>query len=252
MPPHVRQLVGNKRLVLWREILLDYGYPDVAVVNDIASGFKLSGWMPKSHVFKARAKRPSMSLETLKGLAKALNTATYKNMSVRQEPDIEAATWSETLDEISKGWVWFDEDGPEEGQKFIGKRFGIRQSNKVRVIDDCSCCGLNWTVGLHEKFHLQSIDILAAVVAEAFKCFPGASFPRVLGRCYDLKSAYKQFAVHPFDRKHLRMAVRSSSDEALKLIGFNALPFGAVGSVAGFLRISLAVWFIGLVALHLC
>ena len=147
MQPHVRQLVGNKRLALWREILLDYGYPDAAIVDDIASGFKLSGWMPKSHVFKARAKRPSMSMETLKGLSKALNAATYKNMTVRQEPDIEGATWDETVEEIAKGWIWFDEGQPGEGQKFIGKRFGIRQSNKVRVIDDCSCCGLKLDSG---------------------------------------------------------------------------------------------------------
>ena len=41
-------------------------------------------------------------------------------------------------------------------------------------------------------------------------------------------------------------------DGAVRLVGFNALPFGAVGSVAGFLRVSLAVWFIGLLALQLC
>ena len=111
---------------------------------------------------------------------------------------------------------------------------------------------LNWTVGLHEKFQLQSIDILASIVSEAFKAHPGAVFPKVLGRCYDLKSAYKQFAVHSHDRDHLRMAVRSTEDQGVKLLGFNALPFGAVGSVAGFLRVSLAVWFLGLVALRIC
>lgn len=35
------------------------------------------------------------------------------------------------------------------------------------------------------------------------------------------------------------------------IIGFNSLPLGAVGSVAGFLRISHAVWFIGTAALGL-
>ena len=72
-------------------------------------------------------------------------------------------------------------------------------------------------MGLHEKFQLQSIDILASMIAEAFKAFPGSKFPSVFGRCYDLKSAYKQFAVHPTDRDHLRMLV----------LGFNTLPFGA-------------------------
>jgi hypothetical protein len=166
-------------------------------------------------------------MDTLKGLSKALNATAYKKMMVRQEPDIETATWSETEEEVNKGWVWFDGTEVSEGLKFVGKRFGIRQSNKIRVIDDCSCCGLNWTVGLHEKFQLQSIDILASMIAEAFKAFPGSKFPSVFGRCYDLKSAYKQFAVHPTDRDHLRMLVRSSTDQSLKLLGFNALPFGA-------------------------
>jgi hypothetical protein len=37
-----------------------------------------------------------MSMETLKNLSKALNATTYRSMSVRQEPDIEAAAWEET------------------------------------------------------------------------------------------------------------------------------------------------------------
>ena len=88
---------------------------------------------------------------------------------------------------MRKGWVWFDNEGQSHSHKPIGKRFGIRQSNKVRVIDDCSCCGLNWTVGLREKFQLKSVDNLASIVTEAFKAFPGLKFPNILGRCYDLK-----------------------------------------------------------------
>eukprot|EP00435_Cladocopium_sp_Y103_P041856 s106_g11.t1 len=252
MPEHVRMLVGDKRLLLWREILQDLDYPDVALVDEIAAGFKLSGWMNKSNVFKPRTKRPSMSMETLKRLSKTLNASTLRAMEVRQEQDLEAATWEETVEEEKKGWIWFDDNTDHDGCKFIGRRFGIQQSAKTRVIDDCSCCGLNWTVGLHEKFGLQSIDILASMLAAAFKFSDGDAFPEVLGRCYDLKSAYKQFAVHSEDRSVLRMAVRDPSCERPKLIGFNALPFGAVGSVAGFLRISMAVWYIGLVALQIC
>ena len=43
----------------------------------------------------------------------------------------------------------------------------------------------------------------------------------------------------------------NDSDEPVTL-GVNTLPFGAVGSVAGFLRISIAVWFIGIAALKIC
>lgn len=83
MPPHVLALVGNKRLALWKEVLNDLDYPDKSLIDDIASGFKLNGWMPRSHVFKPRAKRPAMSMETLKTLSKALNATTYRNTSVR-------------------------------------------------------------------------------------------------------------------------------------------------------------------------
>ena len=252
MPEHVRNLVGGKRLLLWKEILTDYGYPDTNLIDEMAAGFKLSGWMGKSNVFRARAKRPSMSLSTLKQLSKALNATTLRSMDVRQEPQLEAETWEETVEEVKKGWIWFDEAENSNACLFIGRRFGIRQSNKTRVIDDCSCCGLNWTVGLHEKFRLQSIDVLVSMMAAAFKKFPFLEFPEILGRCYDLKSAYKQFPVHSSDRASLRMAVRDPSMEEPRLIGFNALPFGAVGSVASFLRVSMSVWYIGLVALQIC
>ena len=67
----------------------------------------------------------------------------------------------------------------------------------------------------------------------------------ILGRTYDLKSAYKQFGLSSRDRDLLRIAVNKPGTEKPVLIGLKALPFGAIGSVAGFLRISLAVWWIG-------
>ena len=87
------------------------------------------------------------------------------------------------------------------------------------------------------------------MVADAFKLFPSSSFPEIFGRCYDLKSAYSQFAVNSKDRETLRMAVKDPDCERPKLIVFNAVPFGAVGSVAGFLRVSLAIWYIGVMVL---
>ena len=252
MPPYVRELVGNKRLLLWEEMLNDIGYPDTTLIKEIASGFRLSGWMAKSFVFKPRTKRPSMSMETLKKLAKGMNLSTLRSMDTRQEEAVEESTWNETLEEEQKRWIWFDNDLESDVFVLIGRRFGLVQSDKTRVIDDCSCCGLNWTVGLYEKFHLQSIDILAAMLSSSFKECPNPDFPKIFGRCYDLKSAYKQFAIHPEDRAILRMAVNRPQSDTPQLIGFNALPFGAVGSVSGFLRVSMATWYIGIFALQTC
>ena len=38
----------------------------------------------------------------------------------------------------------------------------------------------------------------------------------------------------------------------VRFLGINALPFGAVGSVSSFLRISMAIWYIGIRGLRLC
>ena len=70
------------------------------------------------------------------------------------------------------------------------------------------------------------------------------------GRTYDLKSAYKQFAVNKYDRDLLRLAV-NVPHQPPALYGFNSLPFGAVESVAAFLRISMCLWQIGVIGLRL-
>jgi len=250
MPEHVRKVVGQKRLVLFKEMLSDLNYPDEKLVDDIASGFRLSGYMTKSNVFRTKSKRPAMSLETLKKMSRAFNATNLEAFGKRQEAELEEATWRETEAELEKGWIFVDNSGSTEG-KFLGRRFGLQQGHKIRVIDDCTCCGLNLTVGLHEKFKLHSVDFLAALIGFALKICPAGSRPQVRGRTYDLRSAYKQFAVHPMDRATLRMGVNRPGSQDMAVIGFNSLPFGAVGSVAGFLRISQAIWYVGYFGLGL-
>ena len=250
MPDHVPQVLGNKRLVLMGEMLDDLQYPDTKLVSDIASGFRLSGYMTKSNVFRSRTKRPAMSLDTLKRLGRSFNSASAEALGNWQDHELEEATWKETQSEIEKGWIFVDESGSTDG-KFMGKRFGIKQGPKIRVIDDCTCCGLNLTVGFHEKFKLHSVDFLAALLGFALKMCPPGFRPGLKGRTYDLKSAYKQFAVHPMDRSSLSMGVNVPGKDSFVMVGFNSLPFGAVGSVAGFLRISQALWYLGYSVLRL-
>ena len=59
---------------LVRKGLKDLKYPDDKLIADIAAGFKLSGYMTKSNVFRARTKRPAMSVETLKRRGKSFNS----------------------------------------------------------------------------------------------------------------------------------------------------------------------------------
>ena len=97
----------------------------------------------------------------------------------------------------------------------------------------------NATVGLREKFRVHNIDQLATMMAHSFNIASG-QHPKVVGRAYDLKSAYKQFPISEEARRLLRIAVHEPGKEEPHLMGLDVLPFGAVASVAAFLRISMA------------
>ena len=64
-----------------------------------------------------------------------------------------------------------------------------------------------------------------------------------MGKTYDLRNAYKQYGIDSGDRSVLRTAVWNPAAPKVQLLGLNALPFGAIGSVSSFLRISMAIWY---------
>ena len=246
-PDYIRSILAGKRLTLWAEMLKHYDYPDVHLVEDVARGFGLTGWLRKSGVFEPEVKRSAVSRDSMLVLACGLNKSALKSMEKRQDGDLETGTWEETMSELERGWIFEDTSGSLVG-KVVAKRFGLRRGEKLRVIDDCSIAGLNFSVGLSEKFQLHTIDQLAAMVACSLNRCGQSQHPKVYGRTYDLKSAYKQFPVSPEDRDILRLAV-PSPDGKPRYFGVNALPFGAIGSVAGFLRISHSLWFLGMAGL---
>ena len=155
-------------------------------------------------------------------LARGLNKAALKSMERRQDGDLEEGTWNETMSELDRGWIFEDTSGSLDG-KVLAKRSGLRQGEKLRVIDDCSIAGLNSSVGLSEKFHLRTMDQLAAMVSRSVNRCDQRRHPKVYGRTYDLKSAYKQFPVSPADRD-VRLAVQSPDGKGLRYFGVNALP----------------------------
>ena len=170
----------------------DLEHPDRDLVDDICSGFKLSGWLKKSNVFPARLKRPSNNLETAKKLAKGVNHSICKQVAKPNDPELEAEVWRLTQKEIDKGWAWLDKEcNPEE--QLLAKRFGLKQGEKTRLIDDCSVGGFNGTCGSSEKLKVHAVDEIAAYIARCLTNLPDHAFREVVGKTYDLKSACKQW-----------------------------------------------------------
>ena len=251
LPDHLKGVLTGKRLILFKEILADLNYPDDTLVDEICEGFKLSGWLPKSNVFPAALKRPAHSMESVRKMAKGLNKNICKQVEAVNDPELAAEVWSLTQEELDKGWTWID-DACTPDDHVLAKRFGLRQGSKTRLIDDCSVGGFNSTCGSCEKLRVHAIDEMAAYIAWCLTTLGEGSMEQVVGKTYDLRNAYKQYGIDPGDRSVLRIAVWNPAASRVQFLGLNALPFGAVGSVNSFLRVSMAIWYIGVRGLRLC
>ena len=73
MPLHMQEINKKKRLCMFGEILRDLGYPDVSLVDHIAFGFPISGWLPESNIFPLETQRPEYDVATIMKMAQGLN-----------------------------------------------------------------------------------------------------------------------------------------------------------------------------------
>ena len=71
---------------------------------------------------------------------------------------------------------------------------------------------------------------------------PEAKGLKLLGRCFYLKSAYRQLPIHLDDLPFAAVSVWSAEDQCARVLQMFALPFWAGGSVPGFVRVSLGLW----------
>ena len=247
MPPYLQKLLSGKRLLLWKEMLTDLGYPDAAIVDDVIRGFALTGWSPKTGVFQPDVRRPNLSVQQLISMSPGLNAAVIKSLENSAPSEYDQLVWDETMAEVDRGWLIPSDDG---GECFIAKRFPVPQKDKVRLVDDFSICGVNGAYGLREKLRVQAVDELCSYLAYMLDKNGSGSMPKLTGRTYDLKSAYKQFGVDPWHADRLKIAVKRPTG-GVGFFSAVALPFGATGSVSSFLRVSASLTFIGVVALQI-
>ena len=203
-------------LQLLREILNDLNCPDMTLVDDLCSGFKLTGWLPKSGVFPGRIRHLEYDVQTLKVLAKGLNKSAFAQVQNTEVDEVAESTWATTLEGERLGWIWRDPVQHLDG-KVVAKRFGLQQKYKIRVIDDCSVCGLNAACGIKERFKIHVIDEMCAYVAWVFSKQKRGLCHKIVGKTFDWKSAYPQFCICKEDRDLDRIMVFDTDHECSAL-----------------------------------
>eukprot|EP00435_Cladocopium_sp_Y103_P019375 s340_g4.t1 len=254
---HVHETVGKRNIFTMqargnklKPLVTEWGSECRVIAPVLAnSDMSILKQFPKG-VFETCVRPPVNSLAQLQGMAKGLNMAVVTSLQNSEWQSIDETAWLETLAEVEKGWLGI-EDSPDLDNQHVAKRFPIVQKGKTRLIDDFSVNGINSTYGMGEKLRIDSIDEVMACLSILLDGDQEGQKPAgVLGRTFDLKAAYKQFGVDSEHAQKLRIAVKRPGGGVGYFKVF-ALPFGATGSVASFLRLAASISFIGLKGLAL-
>ena len=249
MPDNLRCLLAPKRILLWEEMLKACGYTDLGVVAELKEGTVLTGVVPPTGVFPAAFRPAIVREETLKQFARTARKSILYATRSSGDHSLDEKVYAMTLDEVHSGWL----EGPIDVRSLpddavISRRFGLQQPNKVRLIDDLSISQLNSTVQASESPRPQSTDVIGALVVQLMRHLPGRS---LLGRTYDLKSAYRQLGIHPASRWASYIACYCPKEKTAQVFRLKAVPFGATRAVFSFLRIVQSIWHLATSMLHI-
>ena len=178
LEPEIEAVMKSKRLLLFKEMLQDASIEDPSLFDEMCNGFKLVGNLESSGQFLQKWKPATVGVDQLKMTAKWAQRAVVNSCrGVLEDREVAVAVWEKTMEQVAsqKGWV----KGPftaEELTNRVGphwipaRRFGVRQSGKIREVDDFSQYMINASTELHEKLDLESLDNICA----AARFFMGA------------------------------------------------------------------------------
>ena len=253
LPPSLAHILKPKRLMLWKEMLEYYEYPDLGVFDEVVNGTTLTGVSPHVDCFEHTFKPAKVTEAELTASAPGTRSSILWSTRGSGDETIDDEVYKKTLAELESGWLEgpFDVSSLPDGA-ILNRRFGIKQSSgdcvKVRLIDDFSASGVNSSVQVSSMPKLHTLDVVAALSLELTR--PPVAGPWV-GKTVDLSSAYRQLGISPKSEHVSYISVYNPSAKKPEVYVMRALPFGASRSVYSFLRVSHSLWWLGCVALGL-
>ena len=231
-------ILCKKRLQLLHEIIEAENYPDKDLAKDIWHGFDLVGRCPTSGVMPGKLVPATLLAEDLQACARKVQDALRTSLGSSGDHATDVELWDKTLAEASKGWLV----GPFEWESLApnevpSHRFPLRQGGKLRPIDDYSLSGVNACVTTLEAPTVDTVDVAAAMAAKlCWSLKDRGRASRLVGRSYDLTSAYRQLCVSKESRPFAIVAVYDPHRKRTVWFRQVCLPFGSKASVNGFIR----------------
>jgi ribonuclease HI len=249
-----RYILADKRLVLLKTLLQDAGHSETTLVDDLTRGFDLTGTLPESNSFAKKVRPATMSCEELRRVADMCRQGMLETTATSGDSTLDEQLYAATLKELNKGFL----EGPidpaalPEGAT-LTRRFGVRQKSKTRPIDDYKSSFVNSSVVQSETASVHTIDHIASMIACLMREASSLGVKLDLSaKAWDLADAYKQV---PLSEEAYMLdsflVVYAPETKGPEIYRQKVLPFGSVASVTAFLRISLAVWKLGVSLLSL-
>ena len=253
MDPAVEKAVRGKKILLFKEMLEHYGYPDVGVVDELRMGSSLVGEVPAISMLPFKFIPAVTTLESLKLQSQMRRLQVMSEPCSSGDNEIDEEVWRQTLEECERGWLrgpLEDDEVPNDAP--ISRRVGLRQKHKIRLIDDFSESSVNQAVTVSETPILHTIDVACALISKFFTEAARLGFEKELVvRTFDLSSAYRQIALNSEGRSVAYIRVFNPVTGRWALFQVLVLPFGAIRSVHSFLRLARAIWWLGTVGCSL-
>ena len=242
----VQAVTRTKQTCLLRALLERHGYPDARVADEIREGFPLTGWLAPSGIWETQVVPPTLPDTALRDTAPLISADSVRKVTKQPDAEIRQALWEATTAEAAQGWLTLHPLSPALlASNVVSVRFGVTQKNKVRPIDNFRGSHINAACGTSEKVSVDGPNLIAqACLAYIDQHTIRNPEDRLVGRTWDLKSAYKQLAVRPDHRHFAWIAAQDLSTGEVQLAQMHSMPFGAVASVHAFLRCSEALKFL--------
>ena len=272
----VQEVIKDKRILLFKEMLSNIKYDDMSVVELLTLGVRVVGLCQNTGIWQSSdEKLPKTTIKHLWASAKDAQKQALSQSS-KQEDSLTQKVWEITAGKdgeveagLLRGPFTPQQISDQVGNLWVpARRFGLQQGTKVRPVDDFSQFGINRAFGSEQKVSILSIDHVVAwtrAVVHSEKngvvslldgqgCrwqtglhhkWAKEDWGRLRGRVADLKNAYKQVAVAPEHKAFNIIAVYDPTDKQTKLFRALALMFGQTSAVYAFLRISRAIAALG-------
>lgn len=254
MTPNRKQVLQSKRLCLFGKVLADIGHPDEKLVEDISCGFDLVGKVPMSHTFAKKFRPANITEKALRGGALRARGAMLRTMKASDDAELDCGVYAATLAERDAGHL----EGPLDPTSLptsaiLTMRFGLRQGQKLRPIDNYKTSLVNFAVTQSETITVHTLDVCAAMVATWLRQTKQADVcGELVAKTWDLSGAYKQLALNDTAyQQDSYLAIFNPHTKAAEIFKQKVLPFGAKASVTAFVRCSYSIWAIGARALSL-